>query len=82
MLSRLSSSSPSPGFSVFVVLSLLEQPAPISLHAVGKPFQAKLASMGPLLDTVVAADKHGFVLSCVWGFEGFLLPGKLLCGQG
>lgn len=43
--------------------------------------------MGPFLDTVVAADKHGFVLSYVWGvdiagFEGFLLPGKLLCGQG
>lgn len=43
--------------------------------------------MSPFLDTVVVTDKHGFVLSCVWGVdmagsEGFLLPGKLLCGRG
>lgn len=43
--------------------------------------------MSPFLDIVVATDKHGFVLSCVWGVdmagsEGFLLLGKLPCGWG
>jgi len=38
-----------------------------------------------LLDTAVAADKHGFMLSYVWGVniagsEGSLLPGKFLYG--
>lgn len=35
----------------------------------------------------MAADKHGFMLSYVWGgdissSEGSLLPGKLHCGGG
>lgn len=40
--------------------------------------------MGPFLDTEVAAEKHGFMLSYIRGVDiaGFeaWLPGKLLCG--